>query len=375
MIPLTMKNLLKQLIGARSTADSGELAAAEVVATHFSRHGIDCRVDKWGQNRANVIAHVESTGQRPALLFVCHLDVVPPGQEPWASPPFEVREADGTLYGRGVVDMKGGIAAAIAAICDVVESETPLQGDIVFAATAGEETDSAGVIRLMRDRSWLPELAGVIVPEPTDLAVVTAHRGLLWLQIQTEGRAVHSSMPERGINAILSMKHVLDKLERYEVPFGPHPLLGPCSVSVNTITGGQAMNIVPDQCTIGIDFRTLPGQNHDALTAEIERLLTEIRADRPGFEAHVMVDRAVDAMETDPECEFVKTFCATVDVDLTNPIGFTTDAPHLLPLGAPIVIYGPGHPGQCHQVDEHIAIADLEQAQACFKNALTTFLT
>jgi len=370
-----MKELLRQLIAAKSTPDVGERAAAEVIAAHLSQCGIDGHVDTWDQNRANVVAHVKSDRQRPALLFACHLDVVPPGQEPWDSPPFEVRETDGTLYGRGVVDMKGGTAAALAAIRDVVDSDVPLKGDIILAATAGEETDSAGVIRLMAETSWLPDLAGVIVPEPTNLAVVTAHRGMFWVQIHTRGKAVHSSMPQRGINAILSMKHVLEKLEHYEVPFDPHPLLGPCSVSVNTIAGGQAMNIVPDQCTIGVDIRTLPGQNHDALQAEIQRMLVGIRAEHPGFDAHLTVDRSVEAMETDSECEFVKRFCSAVDVDLTNPIGFTTDAPHLVPLGAPIVIYGPGQPGQCHQVDEHITLAELEQARAYFKNVLTTFLT
>ncbi len=370
-----MKKLLKQLIAAKSTPDAGELAAANVIATHLAAHGIENRIDTWDENRANVVAHIKSSQKRPALLFACHLDVVPPGQEAWTSPPFEAREAEGTLFGRGVVDMKGGIATALAAICDVIDAGTPLKGDIIFAATAGEETDSAGILRMMQDRSWLGDLAGIIVPEPTDLAVVTAHRGLLWFQIQTRGKAVHSSMPHRGINAIMAMKQVLDKLENYQVPAEPHPLLGPCSMSVNTITGGQAMNIVPDQCTIGVDIRTLPGQNHDALLADIERLLTKVRTERPGFDGHINVDRSVQGIETDPECEFVKTFCSAVDVDLTNPIGFTTDAPHLLPLGAPIVIYGPGLPGQCHQVDEHIAIADLDQAQAYFKNVLTTFLT
>jgi len=135
------------------------------------------------------------------------------------------------------------------------------------------------------------------------------------------------------------------------------------------------MNIVPDQCTIGVDIRTLPGQNHDALLVDIKRLLAAIRAEHPGFEAQVAVDRSVHAIETDPKCEFVKTFCATVDVDLTNAIGFTTDAPHLLPLGAPIVIYGPGQPKQCHQVDEHIALADVEQARDYYNRILATFLT
>ena len=372
---LTMDDLLKLLIQAESTTEAGELAAAQVAEAYFVEHGIPCQVDRWDDNRANVIAHVRSAGRRPALMFVCHLDVVSPGHESWVYPPFEAREANGVIYGRGAVDMKGGTAAAAAAICETVASGVELQGDIIFAATAGEETDSAGVVRFMESRDKLPQAGGIIIPEPTDFAVVTAHRGLFWLEISTVGKAAHSSMPHRGVNAIMLMKRVLDELEHYEVAFEPHPQLGPCSVSVNTIRGGEAMNIVPDRCTIAVDIRTLPGQNHEAIRCDIERLLARIKAETPHFETTLKTNRAVDAVETDSDCEFVRTFCKAVDVDLTNAVGFTTDAPHLLPLHAPITIYGPGKPNLCHQVDEHIAVTDMEKAVRYFKNAIRQLLT
>jgi succinyl-diaminopimelate desuccinylase len=182
-------------------------------------------------------------------------------------------------------------------------------------------------------------------------------------------------MPQRGVNAIMMMKHVLDELERYEVVFDPHPLLGPCSVSVNTIHGGEAMNIVPDKCTVAVDIRTLPGQNHDALRQDVEKLLTKLKAEVPHFDGRIAINRTVEAMETDSECEFVRTFCDAVEVDLTNAVGFTTDGPHLVPLGAPIVIYGPGKPSLCHQVDEHIAVGDMDKAVAYFKEVIRRLAT
>lgn len=369
-----MKELLRQLVQAESTSEVGELAAAQVMEAHFSKHHVPCHVSRWDDNRANVIAHVKSTGRRPALFFVCHLDVVSPGQGPWSYPPFEAHEANGKIYGRGTVDMKGGTAAAATAICETVAAGAELQGDIVFAATAGEETDSAGITRFMQERGRLPQPGGVIIPEPTDFAVITAHRGLLWLEITTRGKAVHSSMPQRGVNAIMLMKHVLSELEHYEVACEPHPQLGSCSVSVNTIHGGEGMNIVPDACTIAVDIRTLPGQNYDAIRCDIERLLARLKTEVPHFEGRLAVSRAVEAMETDPECEFVRTFCQAVNVDLTNAVGFTTDGPHLAPLGAPIVIYGPGKPSLCHQVDEHISLADMDKAVAYFKTVIQRLL-
>ncbi len=370
-----MKELLRQLIQAESTLEAGELAAAQVIEAYFKRHGLQCQIDCWDNHRANVIAQVTSTGRRPALMFVCHLDVVSAGQEPWDYPPFEAHEANGKIYGRGAVDMKGGIAAAAVAICETVASGVELQGDVILAATAGEETDSAGITRFVQQADNLPRACGIVIPEPTDLAVVTAHRGLLWLEITTSGKAAHSSMPQRGVNAIMMMKRVLDELEHHKVVFEPHPLLGQCSLSVNTIQGGEAMNIVPDSCTISVDIRTLPGQNLDAIRCDLERLLARLKAQTPYFEARIATHRAVGALETDPQCDFVQTFCQAVEVNLTNAVGFTTDAPHLTGLGAPIVIYGPGKPNLCHQVNEHIALADMEEAVACFKNVIQHLLT
>jgi succinyl-diaminopimelate desuccinylase len=370
-----MNDLLRQLIQADSTVSKGEAAAAEVVARWFARHGVDCQIDRWDGSRANVIARVKTRQGRPGLLFMCHLDVVSPGEEEWDHPPFGAVEERDRMYGRGAVDMKGGIASVIGAICEVVDSHVALQGDIVFAATAGEETDSAGVQRFMQDRRALPSLAGVVIPEPTDLSAVTAHRGLFWLKITTRGKAAHSSMPERGVNAITSMWRVLDALEQYRIPFTPHPLLGNSSLSVNTINGGEAMNIIPDRCTIGVDIRTLPGQEHETLRYDIERILAQLKTTIPQFDAELTIERSAQAVETDPQCEFVQRFCAAVNVDLTNVVGFTTDASHLLPLGVPIVIFGPGKPKLCHQTDEYIDLADLQAATDLYKNTILTFLT
>lgn len=369
-----MKDLLKQLIRADSTVARGESAAAEVIARHFQEHGIDSRIDQWDGHRSNVIAHVKTVGRRPALLFVCHLDVVGPSEESWRHPPFAAVEEDGRIYGRGAVDMKGPIASVVTAICEVVDAKATLAGDIVVAATAGEETDSAGVHRFMQDRTRLPKLAGIIVPEPTGLAVVTAHRGLFWLKVTTRGKAVHSSMAERGVNAIGSMKRVLDELEHYRIEFPPHPQLGKSSLSINLINGGAGLNVVPDRCTLGVDIRTLPGQDPEAIRYDFERILAKLTATVPQFEADLAVERWAGAMETDPACPFVKTFCSAVDADLTNSIPFTTDAPHLAPLGAPIVIYGPGDPKLCHQTDEHLEIADLQAGTDYFKKIILAFV-
>ena len=370
-----MKELLKKLVRAQSTPEKGELGAAKVISAELSRSGVDCRIDTWDQSRANIIAEVKSDGYKGSLLFACHLDVVGPGEAKWENPAFEALESDGKVYGRGSADMKGGIAAAVTAIRQVVEAQTKLQGDIVFVGAAGEETDSCGAKRFISDSSRLSEFVGVVIPEPTDFSIVTAHRGMLWLEVATKGRAAHGSTPQLGVNAISSMKSVLYELENYEIGAKHHKLLGECSMSVNTITGGKALNVVPDKCSIGIDIRTLPEQNHQGIITDLEKIFAKLKAENPKFEAEVSVVRQVPPLETDCGCDFVKDFCSAVDIDETVAVGFTTDGPHFGSLGAPVVIFGPGKPHLCHKPNEYIEIRDVEKAVEHYKNIILKFLT
>lgn len=374
-----MKELLKKLIQAKTTTENGELAAAEVIADEFGRAGINSRIDNWDQIRANIITRIESAGQRAGLLFACHLDVVGPGEAAWKNPAFSAVETDGKIYGRGAVDMKGGTAAAVIAIRQIVESGVKLKGDIVFAAVAGEETDSAGASRFVDDKNLMKELtpqglAGVIIPEPTDFEVITAHRGMLWLQISTKGKAAHSSTPQLGVNAIDSMRRVLNELESYEIKAGPHELLGICSMSVNTITGGKAMNVVPDKCSLGIDFRTLPQQNHNEIVFDLQKIFERLKTGDENFDAEISILRQVQPLETDVNSEFVKIFGSAVGISETKAIGYTTDGPHFASLGAPIVIFGPGKPQLCHKPDEYIDISDLEKCVEYYNNIILKFL-
>ncbi len=369
-----MKELLKKLVRAQSTPEKGELAAAKVISAELSRSGIDCRINTWDQNRANIIAEVKSDGAKGALLFACHLDVVGAGETKWEKPPFVAVESNGKIYGRGSTDMKGGIAAAVTAIRQIVDSGTKLQGDIILFGAAGEETDSCGAKRFISNGGRLPEFIGVVIPEPTDFAIVTAHRGMLWLKVVTKGKAAHGSTPQLGVNAITSMRYVLDELENYEIPAEPHKLLGQCSMSVNTMTGGEALNVVPDKCSIGIDIRTLPKQNNQDIITDLEKIFAKLKSDNPQFDAEVGVERQVQPLETDCGCDFVKDFCSAFGTNKTVAVGFTTDGPHFSSLGAPVVIFGPGKPEVCHKPDEYIEIADLEKAVEYYKNIILKFL-
>jgi succinyl-diaminopimelate desuccinylase len=370
-----MKDLLKKLIRAEATADNGELAAANVLGEYLSGHGIDCRIDKWEKCRANFIAHVKSSGERPALLFAAHLDVVPAGGAQWELPPFDAVEADGRIHGRGAADMKGPMASLAAAIAEVIKSGAKLKGDLILAATAGEETDSCGAKRFVeKDAPSLPELAGVIIPEPTDFYVVTGHRGMFWLEITAIGKSAHGSMPHLGVNAIELMNALLNRLSDYKPAYTEHPLLGKCSVSANEIHGGKAVNVVPDRCSIKIDIRTVPGQTHQDIIGDFENICRDLKSHNQQFEAQIATIRSVPALETDVERKFVKDFCQVVRASETGSVGFATDGPFFDRLGGPVVIFGPGKSDVCHRPDEYIDIADLEKGAEYYKDIILKFL-
>jgi len=370
-----MKKLLSKLIEAETTADKGELAAAEIISAELGRSGIKSRIDSWDSSRANIIARVKSSGRKGALLFACHLDVVPPGEASWKNPAFAAIESDGKIYGRGSTDMKGGTAAIVTAIGEIVDSGTNLQGDILLFGAAGEETDSCGTKRFVRNFGGTPEFIGAVIPEPTNFEIITAHRGMLWLKVATEGRAAHSSTPQLGVNAIASMRYVLNELQNFKIRFEPHELLGECSMSINTIAGGKAMNIVPDKCDIGIDIRTVPGQNAQGIIDDLQKIFVKLKQKNPQFEAQVSIIREVGALETDSRCDFVRDFCSAVGINETCAVGFTTDGPYFASLGVPVIIFGPGKPQLAHKPDEYIDIADVEKAVEYYKNIILKFLT
>ena len=369
-----MKELLKNLIEAETTKTEGELAAAKVLATEFERTGIEYKMDIWNEKRANIYARIRSKGLKNALLFASHLDVVEPGRAKWNYPPFKAVEEDGKIYGRGSTDMKGGIAAVVTAIKGIVDSRVKLKGDIVFSATAGEETDSAGAKKFVNQKENRLPIAGVVITEPTDFSVVTAHRGILWLELVTKGKTAHSSIPEHGVNAITSMRYVLNELKHFQIGAQSHELLGSCSMNINTISGGKALNVIPDSCSIGIDIRTIPGLNYRQVIADIEKIFTKIKSRYEKFEADISVVRQVAPMETDMKCSFVKDFCSCLGITKQEAVNFTTDGPHFAALGAPVVIYGSGKPHICHQPNEYIEIKDIEKAVSDYETIIREFL-
>src|SRR6266581_858823 len=275
-----VKKLLRELIALPSVnpacapandSRAGEHHVADFLAAVAGSSGLEVEFQEVFPNRANLLARMSPSGRpRHRILLAPHTDTVG-GESPVL---FQPREKDGRLHGRGACDTKGSVAAMLAALMELARSpRRPQRTEIVFAGLVDEENGQGGS-RALVAKGFKADLA--IVGEPTRLRTVTAHKGDLWLQLETRGKAAHGARPELGRNAVHAMARIVDCLETTYASLlrqRKHSLLGNPTVSVGTIAGGSQPNIVPDRCRVSIDRRTLPGETEAAVRREIKALL------------------------------------------------------------------------------------------------------
>jgi acetylornithine deacetylase/succinyl-diaminopimelate desuccinylase-like protein len=343
---------------------AGEKNVADFLAVSAGRSGLDVSFQKVSPGRSNVLACLRPSSKvRRRILLAPHLDTVNAESER-----FVPVKKNGRIHGRGACDTKGAVAAMFASLCDLARSgKRPAETEIVFAGLVDEENAQTGS-RVLAASGMKADLA--IVGEPTLLKVVTAHKGSLWLRIETRGKSAHGSRPELGKNAVHEMAKVVDCLEAdYSARLRKrrHKLLGPATVSVGTICGGTQPNIVPDRCEIQVDRRTLPGETEAGVSREIKQLL---RA--RGLNVQMLNGKALpcEPMETDPSLPLVKQCLAIAGQRQPLGVNYFCDASILSAGGIPSIVFGPGDIAQAHTADEWIAIHSLEGA----REILTRFL-
>jgi succinyl-diaminopimelate desuccinylase len=307
-------------------------------------------------------------------VYCGHLDTVPAGARGWTTGPFIGEVRDGHVWGRGAVDMKGGLAAMLASLVALRDERLP--GDLVLAAVVGEEVDCAGS-RHLDGTDALDGAGWLVVGEPTGLDLVIAHKGAIRVEIVVHGRAAHGAHPERGANAVVAMARLIAGLEVFGADAPTHPLLGAPTASVNTVHGGTAINVVPEGCRAVVDIRTVPGVDVDAVLATIDGAAEPVRGG--GIEVDVRLMHVRSPVSTAPDHPLVETAqrVAADSLDGPRPVrgaAFYSDASVLAPSrGLPTLLFGPGAQELMHQPDERVAVAELHRAQR-FLTALPTAL-
>ncbi|HKI30184.1 MAG TPA: M20 family metallopeptidase [Actinomycetota bacterium] len=370
----------RRLISTPSENPGGtEDAVAAVAVEILEGLGGSPRTVRGEEGRPSVVARF-GTGDRPALAWNGHLDVVPAGDpSTWRHPPFGAEVVDGTLIGRGSSDMKGGIASAFGAISAIRRSGVELAGRLDLHLAADEELAGMHGTKVLLERGLLDQDAA-IVGEATNLNLALAERGGAWITATARGRAAHGSTPGLGVNAITSMARFLLRIEEV-LPDLEHPLVGRPTVNAAMIHGGSAPNVVADRCVVEIDRRIIPGETAPEEVLEpFERLAKAIRTEHPDVDLSFAIGQWTDAAEVsgDPA---IADLCRTAVREETGraPIdtGFTgiTDARfYLNERGIPTIILGPGSLGVAHTANESVEIAQLVAAARVYARVFTRFL-
>ncbi len=339
--------------GARGEAEVAQRIAAECIAI-----GLRVDVTEAAPGRPNVVAVLEGRAPGPSLMFCGHIDTVGVSG---MNRPFEPVTRDGRLYGRGSQDMKGGVAAMIGAVRVLAESGGLANGRVIVAAVVDEEHASLGAEALVA--SWRADAA--VVTEPTDLDVAVAHKGFQWVEVQTRGRAAHGSRPREGRDAILRMGRVLHRLEALDRTLQKRPahaLLGTASLHASLVGGGRELSSYPDQCTLTLERRTLPGETLEVALEEVRQIVESLRTADAEFEAEARAIFGRDAYEINPSARLPALLVGAAESAGCTParVGMTfwTDAAILGGAGIPSVLFGPGGAG-LHSAEEYVRVEDV----------------
>jgi len=336
--------------------------------------------------RWNVVGRLEGEGEGKGegegqgqgvgrtLLLNGHLDTV--GVAGMSVAPFGAKLRDGRLWGRGSCDMKGGVAALLAATAKIARNPPP--GALVVALTADEEHASLGMEALVRSGM---RADAAVVCEPTSLAVMPAHKGFVWIEAAFRGRAAHGSRPDEGVDAIEHAGRyltALGALRRRLRAQEPHPLLGHGSFHAGTIDGGSAPSVYPDACRLVLERRTLPGESAADVMEEFQTVLDELTAEALELDAKLSRGLARPATEVPNDSPLVAGLLAASVAEGVDPVlaGMTAwvDAAFLNEAGTPAVCFGPGSIAQAHSADEWIDPSEIVTCAAVLERFSRDYL-
>jgi acetylornithine deacetylase len=345
------RELLGQLVTIPSVSGD-EAAIVAFVEAWLQRHGFAVHRDD-----RNLAIRVKGREPGPVLLMNSHLDVVPPG-EGWRSDPFTPYVMDGRMFGRGSNDAKAsGVAMLHAAIR--LRDDPPAAGELVLALTCEEEKGRAGLERFL---PMLGKVDAALVGEPTQLQPAVAQNGLLILELTAKGRAGHAARPHLAINAIeLAAKDVLALHGLAWEPMNPH--VGPMTLAVTQLQAGHAHNIIPGECRMVVDIRTIPEIPPEEVVARVRAI---VRSD-----VHVRSDRLAPVRTPEGARILAAVMAALPEA---KPFGSPTlsDWAHLK--GIPAVKIGPGISEVSHTVDEWVELAEVERAVGVYERIARAYL-
>ena len=373
-------NLISDLVAIDSVnpdlaqGGAGEGRMADYIAAWGRDAGLEVHVQEAGADRPNVVFIARGSGGGKSLMLNAHTDTVGVSE---MNTPFEPRIKDGRMYGRGAYDMKSGLAAAMLAV--KAAQGMSLAGDVMLSAVVDEEYGSIGTEALLAEWERWPADA-VLIAEPTELAISIAHRGFVWVDIETFGVAAHGSRPQLGVDAIAKMGKVLVALDAYDRTMRSHPthdLLGSGSLHASIIDGGEEISMYPAHCKLQVERRTIPGETKAGVEAEVQTILDEIAANDPDFKARVDATFVRSPYGIEAEHPLVQQLKRIAEAKLGHdaPLvgsSWWMDSALFGDKGVPTVVLGPAGAG-AHSIEEWVDLASVERCQEIYTDLIAAF--
>lgn len=351
-------------------AGPGETSIARYVTAWLQHRDIECHWIENTAGRPSVVGIVRGSGGGKSLMFNGHIDTVT--LEGYEGDPLGGSIANGNIYGRGAADMKSGLAAAMLALSSA-KGLRDLKGDVILAAVSDEEADSIGTEQVL-EAGWRADAA--IVAEPTEMAIINTHKGYALFEIDVYGVAAHGSRPDLGIDAICKAGYFLVELDRYAQDIqnrfdqSNKPATSAPSIHTGVIRGGQEVNSYPAHCTVSIERRTIAGETHDTVRAELLAILEKLAVDVPDFRFDLRTTSYRSSYSIAREHSFVQLVVehATRSLGTAPPVRgetYWTDMALLSDAGIPGVIWGPKGYG-LHSKTEWVEIESVHQLAESF---------
>lgn len=354
-----------------------ELTVAKYLQALLAKYDISAKIHPITGDRVNLVAEIGHG--KPVLAVSGHMDVVAAGDlAAWDTDPFTLVEKSGQLFGRGVTDMKAGLVALVVAMINIQQQGGPKHGTIRLLATMGEEVGEAGSAAFYQQGA-MQDAAGLLIAEPSTVYGTAAEqKGSYDLKLTSKGKAVHSSTPERGYNALVPLIKLLNEANDYfeTIPAGE---MGPVRFNIDVLNGGDQVNSLPDLATALVNVRTIPEYDNDQVTQKLTDLIAAYNQQGADIKMTVIMNESPIATTADNRLvklvQAIGKPYAGRDVVVASSPGIT-DASNLAkrqPAAFPFAVYGPGNMTQ-HQVNESLPKQMFYDFIAIYQQLFTRFL-